>query len=192
MSGIMNKVLGALKLYEFDEYDDYEDLDYDEEEEAREERSSEKKSQPKERKGLFNRKEKDIKPEEEENYTSRKEKTTYHTKNVVPIKGGVDISNMEVCLVYPKTEDDKREIADTLLDGKSVVINMEGLEVDKAQSFVDFTSGTCYAIGGDLKQIAKYIFIATPKTVELVGEFMDMDNSKSEHTIDISGFKNNF
>ena len=189
MANIMNKVLGALKLYDYDEYDDYENLDYEEEEE---EVASEEEEQPKEKKSFFGRKNKEIKPEEEESFTPKKEKTMYYSKNVVPIKGGVDISNMEVCLVHPKIEDDKREIADTLLDGKSVVINMEGLEVDKAQSFVDLTSGTCYAIGGDLKQIAKYIFIATPKTVELVGEFMDMANSKSESTIDLSGFKNNF
>lgn len=190
MANIMNKVMSALKLYDYDEYEDYEDLEYDEQEEEGEDPILEEEK-PKEKKSFFGRKNKDTQPEEEPS-VSKREKTTYYSKNVVPIKGGVDISNMEVCLVHPKIEDDKKEIADTLLDGKSVVINMEGLEVDKAQSFVDFTSGTCYAIGGDLKQIAKYIFIATPKTVELVGEFMDMANSKSESTIDLSGFKNNF
>jgi FtsZ-interacting cell division protein YlmF len=66
---------------------------------------------------------------------------------------------------------------------------MEGLDVDFAQSIVDFTSGACYAIDGDLKQISKYIFIATPEAVDLVGEFVDIKNKNENdtHTFDMSG-----
>ena len=52
MANIMNKVLGALKLYDYDEYDDYENLDYEEEEE---EVASEEEEQPKEKKSFFGR-----------------------------------------------------------------------------------------------------------------------------------------
>ena len=40
---------------------------------------------------------------------------------------------------------DEIEITDTLLNGRTVVINMEGLNVDVAQRIIDFTSGSAYA-----------------------------------------------
>ncbi|KIR01776.1 hypothetical protein P261_00590 [Lachnospiraceae bacterium TWA4] len=99
---------------------------------------------------------------------------------------------MEVCMICPKKEDDKKEIADTLLSGKAIVINMEGLDIEFAQSIVDFTSGACYTLDGDLKQISKYIFIAAPESVELAGEFADIVKDKAGNKIDMSRFTTKF
>lgn len=40
---------------------------------------------------------------------------------------------MEVCVIKPTTIEDEIEITETLLNGRTVVINMEGLSVDIAQ-----------------------------------------------------------
>ena len=48
---------------------------------------------------------------------------------------------MEVCVIKPNSIEDEIEITDTLLNGRTVVINMEGLSVDIAQRIIDFTSG---------------------------------------------------
>ena len=52
---------------------------------------------------------------------------------------------MEVCVIKPSSIEDEIEITDTLLNGRTVVINMEGLNVDVAQRIIDFTSGSAYA-----------------------------------------------
>lgn len=83
-------------------------------------------------------------------------------------------TNMEVCVIKPSTMEDTREIADTLIDHCTVVLNLEGIDVDIAQRIIDFSSGTCYAIGGSLQKISSYIFILTPANVEISGDFQEI------------------
>ena len=72
--------------------------------------------------------------------------------------------------------EDAREITETLLANCTVVLNMEGLDLDLAQRIIDFTSGSCYAINGNLQKISNYIFIITPASVDVSGDFQDLLN----------------
>lgn len=81
---------------------------------------------------------------------------------------------MEVTMIKPTSMDDSREICDYLLQGKAVVLNMEGLHMEIAQRIIDFTSGSAYSLEGNLQKISNYIFIATPPNVELSGDFQNI------------------
>ena len=83
-------------------------------------------------------------------------------------------SGMEVCVIKPNSVEDAREITETLLANRTVVLNMEGLDVDVAQRIIDFTSGSCYAISGNLQKISHYIFIITPASVDISGDFQEI------------------
>lgn len=83
-------------------------------------------------------------------------------------------SGMEVCVIKPTTVEDAREITETLLANRTVVLNLEGLDVDIAQRIIDFTSGSCFAISGNLQKISHYIFIITPASVDISGDFQDI------------------
>ncbi len=83
-------------------------------------------------------------------------------------------SGMEVCVMKPTSIEDAREITDTLLSNRTVVLNLEGIDVDVAQRIIDFTSGSCYAISGNLQKISHYIFIITPASVDVSGDFQDI------------------
>lgn len=83
-------------------------------------------------------------------------------------------SGMEVCVMKPTSIEDAREITDTLLANRTVVLNLEGIDVDVAQRIIDFTSGSCYAIGGNLQKISHYIFIITPASVDVSGDFQEI------------------
>ncbi len=83
-------------------------------------------------------------------------------------------SGMEVCIIRPASVDDAREITETLLANRTVVLNLEGLDVDIAQRIIDYTSGSCYAIDGNLQKISHYIFIVTPNSVDISGDFQEM------------------
>lgn len=87
------------------------------------------------------------------------------------ISGG---NGMEVCVIKPTTIEDAREITETLLANRTVVLNLEGLDVDIAQRIIDFTSGSCFAISGNLQKISHYIFIITPASVDISGDFQDI------------------
>lgn len=95
------------------------------------------------------------------------------SSKVVPMRASAGRST-EVCMVMPKGYEDSSEIADILLQGKSVVLNLEGMNIDAAQRIIDFTSGACYTMGGNLQKISKKIFIVTPSSVELSGDFSNI------------------
>lgn len=112
-----------------------------------------------------------------ENRVEVKEKTV---PKITPIskaqKKNVTNLGMEVCVIKPISVEDEREIVDTLLSGRTVLINMEGLNIDIAQRIIDFTSGATYAMQGGLQKVSTYIFLATPNGVEISGDiqnFMD-------------------
>ena len=57
-----------------------------------------------------------------------------------------------------------------------VVDNNIGLDVDIAQRSIDFSSGSCYAIDGNLQKVSNFIFIITPSGVEVSGDFQEILN----------------
>ena len=81
---------------------------------------------------------------------------------------------MEVCVIRPHSMEDAREITETLLAECTVVLNVEGLELELAQRIIDFASGSCYAIDGNLQKISNYIFIITPASVDISGDFQEI------------------
>ena len=83
-------------------------------------------------------------------------------------------TGMEVCVIKPTSVEEAREITETLLENRTVILNLEGLDVDVAQRIIDFTSGSCYAIHGNLQKISHYIFIITPASVDISGDFQEI------------------
>lgn len=83
-------------------------------------------------------------------------------------------SGMEVVVIKPNSVEDAREITETLLSNRAVVLNLEGLDMELAQRIIDFTSGSTFAIDGNLQKISNYIFIITPPSVDISGDFQDI------------------
>ena len=153
--GLLDKMLGAMK-YDDDEYDEYDD--YDDEYDEKTSRSVNKR-------GL---KAQTIEDEPEEKAKTPARTTRRNGQNRLMSNG------MEVCVIKPTSVEDAREITDTLLENHTVLLNMEGLDVDMAQRIIDFTSGSTYAIDGNLQKISHYIFILTPKNVDVSGDFQEI------------------
>lgn len=84
--------------------------------------------------------------------------------------------NMEVCVIKPTSMEDTREIADTLLAGCTVILNLEGIDVEVAQRIIDFCCGSSYCLNGGLQKVSGYIFILTPSSVEISGDIQDLLN----------------
>ncbi|MBR3539428.1 MAG: cell division protein SepF [Eubacterium sp.] len=79
----------------------------------------------------------------------------------------------EVYVIKPQEFDDAQTVTDLLKGGKTIVINMEGVEIDPAQRIIDFIGGACYGLGGDLRAISASIFIAAPHNIEVSGDLRD-------------------
>ena len=67
-------------------------------------------------------------------------------------------AGMEVCIIKPTSVNDAREVTDTLLANSTVVLNLEGLDVEIAQRIIDFTSGSCYAVHGNYIEAHRTMF----------------------------------
>ncbi len=114
-----------------------------------------------------------VKPEKEkQDKSSKPVKQTRPT--LVPISTRTTSKGMEVCIVKPTDYDEVTEITDILLSGRVVVINLEGIDVDMAQRIVDFVSGSCYAMRGNFQKISNYIFIITPDSIDISGDFQEI------------------
>lgn len=159
------KIMDSMRLSESDDDDYFLDDDYEDEKPAG--------------KGFFRKKDDDYYDDYEEEETPKPKFLGGRSAKVVPMKRG-----MEVSMIKPTSIEDSKEICDYLLAGKAVVLNMEGLHMEVAQRIIDFTSGATYSMNGNLQKISNYIFIATPESVELSGDFQDLLNGGS---MDISG-----
>lgn len=82
-------------------------------------------------------------------------------------------SSSEVYVIRPQAFDDAQTVSDFLKAGKTIVINMEGVQLDPAQRIIDFIGGACYGLGGDLRAISSNIFIAAPSNIEVSGDLRD-------------------
>lgn len=175
--GVFDKFLNIMKLDDDDDdYDEFDDFDDDEEDydEA-----------PKRK--LFKKKEKDYDYDLDEDLPESGAKAGKPSK-ITPIRRRSGGNGMEVCVIKPTTFEDSNEITETLLSGRAVVLNFEGLDMDLAQRIIDYTCGTCVAIDGKLRKVSNYIFIITPRTVEISGDLQDFLNDSFE----VPGIKTDF
>ena len=74
----------------------------------------------------------------------------------------------------PTSFEDSQDICDMLLSGRAAVVNLEGFDPMEAQRIMDFISGCVYAINGKLHQISRYIFIFSPDSVDISGDYLDL------------------
>lgn len=159
------------------DYDDYEDDYYDDYEDELEQEAE---------KPIRKRRDAVVKEETPVQAVSPRNKVTStpssrtgrvsRNSKVVPMRG----SDMEVRVIKPTLYEDTREIIDTLLTGKAVVLNLEGMKLDLAQRIVDSVSGGCYAIQGNLQKISGYIYLVTPSSVDISGDFQDLVGDSSD------------
>ncbi|HJC58407.1 MAG TPA: cell division protein SepF [Candidatus Eisenbergiella intestinipullorum] len=169
--GFMDRFLSYMKLNGDEDYDDeYDNDEYDDYDEEPERKVSK----------ISSRKAKSVSAEDEED---RPKKASPKITPIKQVRRG-NGAGMEVCVIKPTSIEDGREITETLLANRTVVLNLEGLDVDIAQRIIDFTSGSCFAISGNLQKISQYIFIITPASVDISGDFQDIFNG----SVDVPGF----
>lgn len=88
-----------------------------------------------------------------------------------PQNGGAP-SAMKVVIVRPEVFDEVANIADHLIQGKTVVLNLETANRDMSRRIVDFMSGAAYALACKLKKVANNTFIIVPEHTDIAGELL--------------------
>ena len=165
--GFFDRFLDAIRLnddYDDDDFLDEEEDDYDDDYD--EDEDDEEFEEEKPRKRFFDRFSKKNKADDYDDYDDEDDSA----KKVKPAPKKRGLSPMEVNVIRPTTMEDTKDIADTLMASCTVVLNLEGIDVDTAQRIIDFTCGACYSLNGSLQRISSYIFILTPEDVDISGD----------------------
>ena len=84
-----------------------------------------------------------------------------------------DEEGESVKVIRPQTFNEAQIVADFLKEGKTIVVNLEGIEIGQAQRIIDFIGGASFAVDGSLKAISNNIFIVAPGNIEVSGDLRD-------------------
>jgi cell division inhibitor SepF len=88
-------------------------------------------------------------------------------------------STAKVTITKPVDYEEATEICEALKNRRIVLVNTTVLELKIAQRLLDFISGSCYALGGELQQIEKGVYILSPSNVEVTNELKNELSSKA-------------
>ncbi len=79
-------------------------------------------------------------------------------------------SNTEFKIVRPESFDEIIKIADHLLDGCTVILNVELMDKTSTKRMLDFLNGVTYALDGDIKKAYPGTYVITPSGGETPDE----------------------
>ncbi len=73
-------------------------------------------------------------------------------------------------VLAPASFDDAKDVADRFKAGQPVVMDLSDADRDLARRLIDFSSGMCYALGGNMERVTPGVYLITPSGVEVSGE----------------------
>jgi cell division inhibitor SepF len=87
-------------------------------------------------------------------------------------------SSTKVIIIKPTAFEEATDIIDDLKSRKIVVVNITNLESKVAQRLLDFMGGASYALGGELQEVEKGVYVLSPSNVEVTNELKNELSSK--------------
>ncbi len=73
-------------------------------------------------------------------------------------------------VVVPTSFNQAQELADKFKGSQPVIMNLQGADRDLARRLIDFASGLCYGLGGQMEKVANQVYLLTPTNVEVSPE----------------------
>lgn len=86
---------------------------------------------------------------------------------------------IELKVVKPESYSNVTEIADHLLNHRTVVLNLESTNREIAKRLIDFLAGVAYSINGQLRNVANNTYIITPCNVDVADSPMKLAEPKN-------------
>jgi cell division inhibitor SepF len=70
-------------------------------------------------------------------------------------------------IVSPSGFNDVQQVADRFKRDQPVIVNLQGVERELSRRLIDFSSGLCYGLEGDMERVADNVFLLTPRGAEV-------------------------
>lgn len=92
-------------------------------------------------------------------------------------------AQIKMVVVNPQTYDEAKDISDYIKSKKPVVVNLETMNSQVAQRVMDFLSGSCYSMNGNIQRVTKNIFVLAPDNVDIAADMSGQFKAKSDATL---------
>ena len=79
----------------------------------------------------------------------------------------IEGNNIELKVVRPESIDEIFSIADYLIEGCTVVLNLEMLDTGVMTRMLDFLNGVTHTKGGEIKNVSQGTYIITPDGINI-------------------------
>ncbi len=76
-------------------------------------------------------------------------------------------NKMRMLVFQPSSYEEAECIIDNLKARKPVIMNLDELEIELGQRILDFVGGAVYSLNGDIKKVARSIFVVAPSNVDV-------------------------
>jgi cell division inhibitor SepF len=73
-------------------------------------------------------------------------------------------------VVAPASFNQAQDVADRFKGSQPVIVNLQGVDRDLSRRLIDFASGLCYGLGGQMEKVAHQVYLLTPSNVEVSPE----------------------
>ena len=73
-------------------------------------------------------------------------------------------------VVAPTSFNQAQDVADRFKASQPVIVNLQGVDRDLSRRLIDFASGLCYGLGGQMEKVAHQVYLLTPNNVEVSPE----------------------
>lgn len=73
-------------------------------------------------------------------------------------------------VVEPRSFNQAQEVADKFKAGQPVAMDLVDVDRDLARRLIDFSSGMCYGLGGNMEKVVNHVYLLTPSGVEVASE----------------------
>ena len=70
-------------------------------------------------------------------------------------------------IITPKAYEDAREITDYLMNGNTILLNMDGISREIAVRVIDYLKGAIQVVGGMMTKVGKTTLVVAPKNVDV-------------------------
>lgn len=94
-------------------------------------------------------------------------------------------SNLELKVVKPERFENVSQIANHLLNRRTVVLNLEETNKETARRLIDFLSGVAFSINGNLKRVANNTYVITPCNVDVSGDQLKKKDLRQDDSNDL-------
>jgi cell division inhibitor SepF len=78
--------------------------------------------------------------------------------------------NAKPHVVTPVSFGQAQEVADKYKGSQPVIMNLQGADRELSRRLIDFASGLCYGLGGQMERVANQVYLLTPTNVEVSAE----------------------